>query len=216
MGRRSMYRRLLNRARHSIWAIAFLPALVAAQTDKPGSVSGFVHDAADGEALISATVFLKDSQAGTTTNLSGYYVIPSVPVGRHTVICTYIGYEDFTREIELGPGEDLKLDIEIRIDAIETAVVVIRADSMRTADQRHPADGRSRPAQIAAESSRRAAAVGFLFHPLHPRGDPRPESLPAGWYRRLQPRTHLRDLLHLQYRRHQPALRQDHPSGSSG
>jgi hypothetical protein len=48
MGRRSMYRRLLNRARHSIWAIAFLPALVAAQTDKPGSVSGFVHDAADG------------------------------------------------------------------------------------------------------------------------------------------------------------------------
>jgi len=119
----------------------FLAALVGAvsigtpleaQSEATGSLSGFVHDASDGEALIAATVLLQGTLIGGLSNTSGYYVIPQIPVGDYTLVCSYIGYQTFRRNVRVAADE--KVDITLAVEAVTAAEMVIRADSMRTSE----------------------------------------------------------------------------------
>ena len=49
--------------------------------------------------------------------------------------CSYIGYQCFTREFSLGTGEDLKLDIVLVPEIVQSVETVVRAYSARTADK---------------------------------------------------------------------------------
>ena len=101
------------------------------QTQPPhATLSGFVYDADNGEALIGSNVHLKEIQAGTTTNLNGYYALPRVPAGTYTLVSTYIGYEPHLQAIVLAPQEDTSIDIVLRIRAQQMAEVVIVADPL--------------------------------------------------------------------------------------
>jgi hypothetical protein len=103
-----------------------LPALA-------GSVSGFVRDAADGEAMISASVYLEEIELGGTSNISGYYVIPGIPAGTYTLVTSFIGYATTRRSFEVGEGDDVKIDLDLQAEAVGIDEVVVRADSVRTA-----------------------------------------------------------------------------------
>ena len=63
------------------------------------TLHGFVYDESNGEALIGANIYLKELGIGSSTNVSGYFVIPNVAKGEHTLICSYIGYETFAESI---------------------------------------------------------------------------------------------------------------------
>ena len=100
------------------------------------SISGYVYDADDGETLISATVYLRDHQIGAVTNLSGYYVLLDVSPGSYTLVCTYIGYTSFSREIVIPEGTpSIELDVYLTEEGIEAEGITIRADSMRTVER---------------------------------------------------------------------------------
>ena len=62
------------------------------------TVTGTVTDDR-GDAVISATVQVKGTTVGATTDLDGKYSI-NVPEGSTTLMFSYIGYA--TQEIELG------------------------------------------------------------------------------------------------------------------
>jgi len=109
--------------------------VLTAKEDKIATVSGFVYDAANGEALIGANIYLQNTTIGGSTNLSGYYVIPEVPVGNHLVICDYMGYEQYRKEIIITNGEDIKLNIFLNENMLETEVIVVNADSQRTIER---------------------------------------------------------------------------------
>ena len=47
------------------------------------TISGFVYEDSNGEALIGANVFLEGTQIGASTNQNGYYVIPRAPAVVH-------------------------------------------------------------------------------------------------------------------------------------
>ncbi len=113
----------------------FMCALVAAKEDKIATLSGFVYDATNGEALIGANIYLQNTTIGGSTNLSGYYVIPEIPVGNHLVLCDYMGYEQFRKEITITNGEDIKLTIFLNQNMLETEVIVVNADSQRTIER---------------------------------------------------------------------------------
>ena len=56
------------------------------------TLSGFVRDASSGEALIGATVILKELQTGTASNAFGFYSI-TVPKGSYTISYSFIGFK---------------------------------------------------------------------------------------------------------------------------
>ncbi len=120
----------------SILMILATTVLLLATENRDGAtVSGFVYSKDNGETLIGANVYFNNLPMGSSTNLSGYYVIPDIPVGHHTLICDYQGYATFEKEITIVNGEDIKLNIHLENDVLETEVIVVTADSIRTAER---------------------------------------------------------------------------------
>jgi len=78
------------------------------------TLSGTVKDATTGEILVGADVYLKGTSIGGVSDVNGKYEIRSIPAGNYTVQVTYITYEDFTKEIELSPGDHIKLNIKLQ------------------------------------------------------------------------------------------------------
>jgi len=93
-------------------------------------LSGTVKDATTGEILVGADVYLKGTSIGGVSDVNGKYEIRSIPAGNYTVQVTYITYEDFTKEIELSPGDHIKLNIKLQYSGgvgLEEVVVTAQA-----------------------------------------------------------------------------------------
>jgi hypothetical protein len=102
--------------------VPFLLYALCTQAQTNATISGYVRDASNGEALIGASVFLEGTTQGVATNAYGYYVI-NVPAGRHTVVMRFLGYEDFRRTLDVAG--DQKLNIDARPKVVEVKEVEI-------------------------------------------------------------------------------------------
>ena len=100
-----------------------------------GTLSGFVYDNKDGEALIGANVYVNEAKQGGTTNSSGYFAIPNVPYGEYHVSFSYIGYTTQTVKVTLNREEASQLNIHLNPQSMQTSEVVVVADSVRIADK---------------------------------------------------------------------------------
>ncbi len=108
---------------------------VFGKAEQPGTLSGFVYDAANGEALIGANIRLAGTQLGGSANLSGYYVIPKIPAGNYVVICNYIGYQQLRKTIQISPDKSRKLNFHLQEEALQSQAVTITADSARVSEK---------------------------------------------------------------------------------
>lgn len=71
-------------------------------------ISGIVQSESDGEPLVGATVIVKETKAGGTTDLNGRY---SVQAGQgQTLIVSYIGY----RSKEIKVGKNSRIDVQLQ------------------------------------------------------------------------------------------------------
>jgi hypothetical protein len=89
------------------------------------TLNGYVKDAANGEALISATVYIKSLNTGVVTNEYGFYSI-TVPAGSYEVSYSYIGYQTQTKKLELTAN--LRQDVELITEAEQLEEVVVQAE----------------------------------------------------------------------------------------
>ena len=89
------------------------------------TISGYVKDSKNGEALIGVTVFKKNSQVGTVTNPYGFYSL-TLPAGNDTLMFSFIGYKTIFKSIDLTANQTI--NIELSDEGTETAEVVITAE----------------------------------------------------------------------------------------
>lgn len=111
----------------ALLALLCLFATQNAFTQDQFTLSGYVKDATNGEALIGATVFIEGASTGTSANLYGFYSI-SLPKGNYKVHYKYIGYSDELRSIELS--EDIRLDIEVNLASSQLEEVVVSSKAL--------------------------------------------------------------------------------------
>lgn len=83
------------------------------------TVRGSVSDE-NGEPLIGASVIVKGTTIGTTTNLEGKYSV-EVPAGSDALVVSYTGYG--TREVILGASNIADVTLSSDVLLLETAVV---------------------------------------------------------------------------------------------
>jgi hypothetical protein len=100
----------------------FLSYIVVAQRNY--TISGYVKDANNGEALTGATVSTKENMKGTTTNTYGFYSL-TVPQGEYTLEVTFIGYEKYSESINLN--ENIRRNIELKPLTYQAEEIVISA-----------------------------------------------------------------------------------------
>lgn len=102
---------------------------VSAQNNKPTQViRGVVIDYASGNPLPDVSVALLDlPTVGGTTDDDGKFIIKNVPVGRHDLQATFLGYEPaLFREIMLTSAKEVYLEIQLKENVELLDEVVVR------------------------------------------------------------------------------------------
>jgi outer membrane receptor for ferrienterochelin and colicin len=101
----------------------FLTAGIA----QKATLSGYLRELTSGENLIGANIYVKeDPTLGTTSNTYGYYSL-TLPVGKYTIVYSYLGYDDVERAVDLR--ESTKLDIALSEGETLEEVVVTAEDA---------------------------------------------------------------------------------------
>ncbi|MEY3420401.1 MAG: hypothetical protein RIR48_686, partial [Bacteroidota bacterium] len=90
------------------------------------TISGYIRDKSDGEALIGASVYIKEANIGIQTNVYGYYSVSVLPKN-YTIIVSYIGYE--TIETKINISKDIQKNIELTTSSNLLNEVVVSAEA---------------------------------------------------------------------------------------
>ena len=90
---------------------------------------GHVVDSRSGEHLPFITITVKGTTIGTTTDVSGHYLLGNLPVGRPlTVVAQSVGYKSAERSVTLGAHSTTELNFELEEQAVDVGEVVVEID----------------------------------------------------------------------------------------
>ena len=82
------------------------------------TVSGFLRDSSDNEALNEGNIYIENTTVGASSNIDGYFVISAVPKGNYKIIAQYVGYQKFEKKIAIySESQSIKLNIKLKPDA---------------------------------------------------------------------------------------------------
>ena len=87
--------------------------LLLAGTAQAATLSGFVSDADNGEALTRVAIVVEGLQLGAVSNTSGYYAVKQVPAGTHVVSALHPGYQTQWDTLHFGADEAVRLDLAL-------------------------------------------------------------------------------------------------------
>ncbi len=104
--------------------LLLLAVTIPAMAEYAGVVtlSGYLKNKANGEALIGATVYVPELKTGVITNSYGFYSI-SVAPGNYSVNFSFIGYQTQSPSINLNASKQLNVMLEEETEQIDEVVV---------------------------------------------------------------------------------------------
>src|SRR5262245_35568907 len=107
---------------------AFAQAVIAV-----AQLNGTVRDTT-GSVVAGASVSLRNADTNrtymSTSDSSGYYIIPNLPPGSYELNATYTGFEPFARPgVQLRVGQTATLDITLAVQGRREVVVEVTADT---------------------------------------------------------------------------------------
>jgi len=105
--------------------VLFLLSFTALNAQVKGVISGRVTDASSGDYLPGANVTIQGTNFGSSTDRSGVFRINNVPPGTFTLVVSYIGYEDFSTEVNVTAGDVTKQDIALKVSYVQMEQVVV-------------------------------------------------------------------------------------------
>ncbi len=115
-------------------AFTCLPVKALSDDESTQTLRGRITDSQSKFQLIGANVVIQSNDPnasilGSTTDLEGYFEIKNIPVGRKTVVITYLGYKKRVIDnVLLLVGKETVLNVELEEEVIVGQEIVIRAD----------------------------------------------------------------------------------------
>ncbi len=103
--------------------ILLVPVGLLAQNK--ATLSGYLKDSSNGEALIGATIYIKSLSTGATTNVYGFYSLTLDP-GDYEVAFSYIGYATQIKTVSLT--DNVRLDLELLPEGTQLEEVVVSSE----------------------------------------------------------------------------------------
>ncbi|MBT8397209.1 MAG: carboxypeptidase-like regulatory domain-containing protein, partial [Gemmatimonadetes bacterium] len=95
------------------------------QAQERGIVTGIVQDAASGQTLESAQVYLPQLALGALTNSEGRFLILNVPTGTHEIGVQLIGYSPGTQTVTVVAGEPVEVNFGLNATALRLQELVV-------------------------------------------------------------------------------------------
>lgn len=123
------------------------------------NIRGTVLDKESQRSIPGANIVINPLNKGTSSDLEGNFELRDVPVGRHTLVVSFLGYEPYVlSNINLSSGKELILNIALRASFTELAEVEVKA-------KKNSAEANNEMAVVSArsfsveETQRYAAAI---------------------------------------------------------
>ncbi|MGB9772546.1 MAG: carboxypeptidase-like regulatory domain-containing protein [Bacteroidota bacterium] len=91
-----------------------------------GSVTGTVRGR-NGEALVGATVLIRETRQGTTTNGEGFFLLRNLKPGTYTVEASYIGYQKGVHVVKIAAREVREIEFILESSAVRIGEMVVEA-----------------------------------------------------------------------------------------
>jgi hypothetical protein len=129
--------------------ILILPATNKAQKQIPKqTIRGRIIDLDSETPLLGVNILLASEgpQRGTITDADGYFRFENVPVGRHELNCSYIGYEPETRSnLVLSSGKEFVVNIQMEesVTVLDGARIVHLSNKSKPINDLAVVSGRS-------------------------------------------------------------------------
>ncbi len=111
----------------SILLIFLSKTIKAEEIGKKVSLSGFVKDVKNGEALIGAIIYVKEIKSGVVTNSYGFYSI-SLQAGTYHIRYSYMGYQTDSLTIKLYENKTLNIELKESMQELETVEIKSERD----------------------------------------------------------------------------------------
>jgi TonB-dependent receptor len=96
---------------------------------KNGTIKGRITDKDSKEPLMFATITVKGTTQGITSDIEGYYILTNLTPGKHTIVYSFIGYKHFEKEVEISPGKTMVIDITLEAQSIIGKEVTITSQA---------------------------------------------------------------------------------------
>lgn len=110
-----------------IFLIFLIPVLIFSQQQKVyGILEGKVLDETN-SPLIGANIKIEKTLIGSATNRKGMFRIVRIPVGKHFVRFSMVGYESKVIEVEIKPNEVTYIDVKLIQTPIQTQEIFVSA-----------------------------------------------------------------------------------------
>jgi len=104
-----------------------------AQTRNSDShITGHVIDQSSGDHIPYVTISIKGTTMGITTDATGHFLLKNVPVGEHTLVATFLGYERVEQTVTVPPLKTIEIEIVLIPQALELSGVVITGSRNET------------------------------------------------------------------------------------
>ena len=113
-----------------IFTITGKQNMVMAQKAAPGEISGVVKDQTSKENLPYASIVIKGTVTGMTTDLEGTFRFSNLQPGDYILQVSYIGYSTQEIPVKLNQGEKKKLTIELNQALISIGEVVVSSQRL--------------------------------------------------------------------------------------
>lgn len=120
----------MNKIILTLISILLITQLSVSQNSN-ASVSGKITDKK--ENVSYASVFLKGTNIGTSTNIKGEYSIKNIKPGSYTLQVQAVGYKPYSKKITLENNRELNLDIFIETDVLGLEEVVVTGNRSKIA-----------------------------------------------------------------------------------
>jgi len=108
-----------------LFSFSGLQNVAYAQKAAPGEISGVVKDLSSKESLPYASVLIKGTVIGMTTDLEGGFRFSNLQPGDYTIQVSYVGYSPKEIPVKLISGEKMRLTIELDQPLISVGEVVV-------------------------------------------------------------------------------------------
>ncbi|MEM1322970.1 MAG: TonB-dependent receptor [Bacteroidota bacterium] len=105
------------------YCIIFVLCSLNVALGQQAQISGIIS--AEGRALEFATVALKGTPHGSTTDAEGQYTIKNISAGEYILVASFLGYQSVSQKIELAAGQSLRLDLTLETIANTMEEVVV-------------------------------------------------------------------------------------------
>ncbi|WP_319500613.1 TonB-dependent receptor [uncultured Draconibacterium sp.] len=83
------------------------------------------HVVSKGQHIPFVNIYLEGTNHGTTTDVTGHYMMVDLPIGEFTIVAKMIGYKESKKQVVLKAGETVEVKFDLEEDVIHMDEVVI-------------------------------------------------------------------------------------------